>query len=419
MSHLFRDPLGKDFGSDAFGRLRVSETFTLGDYRHSYSIDPEFINVKAGSASTVVYSFDRSCADLVVGTGSSDYFIHQTRRYHHYLPGKSQLIFSSFNFGAAKTNVIKRTGYFDDENGIFFEQDSSGTLNFVIRSSVSGILSERKVPQSQWNKDTFDGNGPSGYNLDITKTQLSIIDFEWLGVGGVRCGFSINKENIVAHEFYNSNQLNTVYMATPVLPVRCEIRNNGQVSGISSFSQICASVMSEGGYTESGREWSHSTPLRNIGIGSSLPVLALRLKNLFQGRKNRSTVKLVSISVFSVGGNIRYDVVKLSNSIGINTTGNWIPINDNSAVEYNQTAVGISSVYFEEFLSGYAAGTSQNVNVVSGASVNTQIGPQSKKNFITQNYYSTDSEIFSIRVTNVDASYAANVGVSLVWRELY
>lgn len=254
MSHLFRDPLGKDFGSDAFGRLRVSETFTLGDYRHAYSIDPEFINVKSGAASTVVYSFERACADLVVGTGSSDYFIHQTRRYHHYLPGKSQLIFSSFNFGVAKPNVIKRTGYFDDENGIFFEQDASGTLNFVIRSNVSGVVIERRVPQSQWNKDTLDGNGPSGYAIDISKTQLGVIDFEWLGVGGVRCGFSINKENIVAHEFYNSNQLNTVYMSTPVLPVRCEIRNVGAVSGVSSFSQICATVMSEGGYIESGRE---------------------------------------------------------------------------------------------------------------------------------------------------------------------
>jgi hypothetical protein len=76
-------------------------------------------------------------------------------------------------------------------------------------------------------------------------------------------------------------------------------------------------------------------------------------------------------------------------------------------------------VYFEEFLSGYAAGTSQNVNVVAGASVNTKGGPQSKKNFLAQNFDSTDSEIFSVRVTNIDPSYAANVGVALEWRELY
>jgi hypothetical protein len=32
---------------DAFGRLRVAETFTLGDYKHIYAIDPNFLDVKA------------------------------------------------------------------------------------------------------------------------------------------------------------------------------------------------------------------------------------------------------------------------------------------------------------------------------------------------------------------------------------
>lgn len=419
MSHLFRDPLGKDFGSDAFGRLRISDTFTLGDYKHIYSVDPEFIDVKSGAASTVSFNSNRACVDLVVGTGTSDYCIHQTRRYHHYLPGKSQQIFSSFNFGLAKPNVIKRTGYFDDENGIYFEQDSTGILNFVIRSSATGVVSERRIPQSSWNKDKLDETGPSGYNLDISKTQLTIIDFEWLGVGRVRCGFSINGENIVAHEFNNSNELATVYMSSPALPIRCEIRNSGTVSGITSFSQICSTVMSEGGYVESGREWSTASQLRSVGIGSSLPLIAIRLKNLYQNKKNRSTVRLQSISVFSIGGNVRYDVVKLSSSVGINTTGAWVSVNANSTVEYNQTATGISSVYFEEFLSGYAAGASQNINFVSAASVNTKGGPQSKKNFLAQNYDSTDSEIFSVRVTNIDPNYAASVGVALEWREVY
>lgn len=419
MSFLFRDPLGTNFGSDAFGRLRVSDTFTIGDYKHSYSIDPEFLDVKVGTGATVVFIPSEACVDLVAGTDSNGYCIHQTRRYHHYLPGKSQFVFSSFNFGAANTNVTKRTGYFDNKNGIYFEQVGNGTLNFVIRSSATGIVSERRVPQSQWNRDRLDGNGPSGVTIDITKTQLFLTDFEWLGVGKVRCGFAINGENILAHEFDNANYEETVYMSTPVLPVRCEIRNTGTVSTAASFSQICATVMSEGGYSESGREWSHTTPLRSVGVGSSIPAISIRLKNSFQNQENRATVKLVNVTVFSIGGNIKYEVVKIPSSVGVTTTGTWISENINSAVEYNQTATAISNVYFEDFLGGYAAGTSQNVNVVAGASVNSQIGPEAKKNFLTQNFDSTDSEIFAVRVFNVDSTYAANVGVSLQWKELY
>lgn len=416
MSHLFAPPRQEQ---DAFGRVRVSEPFTIGDYKHVYQLDPEFINVISGAGSTVYHDKNQAAAILQVGITTNGYAIHQTRKYHHYSPGKSQLIFSSINFGTAKTNVIKRSGYFDDYNGIFLEQAANGTLNFVIRSDTAGSVQERRVPQSSWNKDKLDSTGPSGFTLDISKTQLFIIDFEWLGVGIVRCGFSIDGKNIICHEFYNSNILDRVYMRSPNLPVRCEIRNAGTVGTATSFAQICASVMSEGGYEEVGLEWSHTTPLRTVSLGSSLPAIAIRLKNSFKNDLNRAVVKLTGITVFAVGANIRYEVVKIPSSVGIDTSGTWVSENENSAVEYNQTATGISTVYYEDFTGGYAAGISQNVNVPNAASASAQIGPQAKKNFLAQNYDSTDSEIFSVRVYNIDASYNASVGVSLQWKEIY
>jgi hypothetical protein len=416
MSHLYEPYKPQD---DAFGRLRISEPFTLGDYKHLYSIDPDFVDIEVGVGATVIFDQNQAAAILNSGISTNGLCIHQTKRYHHYMPGKSQLIYSTFTFGQEQQNVFKRTGYFDDRDGIFFEQTPNGTLNFVIRSFVSGEPIDRKVSQSEWNKDKLDGNGPSGFTLDITKSQLFFTDFEWLGVGRVRCGFSINGKNIVAHEFYNSNNLDTVYMSNPNLPVRCEVRNTGEQVGVGgSFLQICATVMSEGGYTEAGREFSQVTPLRSVGIGSTIPILAIRLKNSFKGYPNRATVKLEDISVISVGENIRYEVVKINGISGFITTGAWLSESDNSVVEYNQTATGTISASFEDFMGGYASGNSQNVNKPASGGSQSQFGPSSKKNFLSQNFDSTDSEIFSVRVTNIGSS-PTNVGVALRWREIY
>ena len=413
------EDLGQGFSGDAFGRLRSSTPFTLGDYKHLYSIDPDFIDVKVGTGATVTFDANQAAAILNSGISTNGYCIHQTKRYHHYMPGKSQVIYSTFNFGVAQQNVYKRTGYFDDRDGIFFEQASDGTLSFVIRSYVTGIASDRRVPQSQWNKDTLDGNGPSRFNLDITKTQLFMTDFEWLGVGRVRCGFSINGYNLIAHEFYNSNVLPTVYMSNPNLPVRCEVRNTGtQVGAGGSFIQICSTVMSEGGYTEAGREFSHTTNLRTVGVGSTVPVIAIKLKNLFKGYPNRATVKLEDLSVFSSGANVKYEVVKLRSSAALVGLGTWISENDESVVEYNQSLTGISTAYFEDFMGGFAVGESQNQQKPSATTADTQTGPTSKKNYLSQNHDSTDSEIFSVRVTNI-GNASTNVGVSMRWREIY
>jgi len=416
MSHLY-EPFKPE--TDAFSRLRTSEPFTLGDYKHLYAIDPDFIDISVGTGASISFDRNQAAAILQSGTSSTGYCIHQTKRYHHYMPGKSQLIFSSFNFGSAQQNVTKRTGYFDDRDGIFLEQAPNGTLSFVIRSFVSAGIgtSERRIPQSQWNKDKLDGTGVSGFNIDITKTQLFLTDFEWLGVGRVRCGFSMDGKNIIAHEFYNSNNLNTVYMSNPNLPVRCEVRNSGaQVGAGGSLIQICSTVISEGGYTEAGREFSHATNLRTVGVGTTVPIISIKLKNNFKEYPNRATVKLEDISVFTVGANVKYQVIKLRNSTGIN--GAWITENSESVVEYNQSATGVTTSYSEDFLGGYASGDSQNSQKPSAATSNIQSGPTSKKNFLSQNFDSTDSEVFAVLVSNIgDAS--TNVGVSLRWREIY
>ena len=116
-----------------------------------------------------------------------------------------------------------------------------------------------------------DGTGLSGFNLDVTKTQLAFIDFQWLGVGRVRCGFAHNGKLIVAHEFNHSNVLDEVYIANPNLPVRCEVRNTGAGTG-GSMDQICSTVVSEGGYIESGIDFALTANSRTTATPSATPL---------------------------------------------------------------------------------------------------------------------------------------------------
>jgi hypothetical protein len=69
-------------------------------------------------------------------------------------------------------------------------------------------------------------------------------------------------------------------------------------------------------------------------------------------------------------------------------------------------------------MGGYAAGDSQNITKPTATTAQVMSGPSSKKNFLSQNFDSTDSEIFSVRVSNI-GSDPSNVGVSLRWREIY
>lgn len=398
-------------GLDAFARLRTSSPFTLGDYKHIYGLNINFLD-KLANGGTVTFQADQASALLATSSNPASSAIHQTKIYHNYIPGKSQLIFSTVCFKAAVTNVTKRTGYFDENDGIYFEQNGAGVLSFCVRTNTSGTPSDAaKVAQSSWNTDKCDGTGPSGYNLDITKTQFFYTDFTWLGLGRVRCGFLVNGQFIIAHEFRTSNTTNVPYMANPNLPVRCEIFNTGATIG-GSFNQICSTVISEGGDADAGQDWSTlNTTLRSIAAGATLPLLAIRLSNTFQTYPNRVFARLQEFSLYSVKEPLVYKVVKLPNSSFL-TGGTWNSVDSRSAmsVSVDATAYTDGLVFATGYVSA-AVGNRGSVNSDPSAS-------NARQNYISQNYDSTDSEIYVIAVTNLGTT-TTTAGASIQWREVY
>jgi hypothetical protein len=397
---------------DAFGRLRISEPYTLGDYKHLYGLDPNFLDVTANGGN-ITFQTDQACARLATTTTANSSAIHQTKFYHQYMPGKSQLIYTTFNLYAATPGVTKRSGYYDNDNGVIFQQDGDGTLKFIIRTNTSGSPVDAEiVSQANWNVDKCNGTGPSGFNLDITKTQILFIELQWLGVGRVRVGFVHAGNFVVAHEFYHDNVLSVVYMSNPNLPVRCEIVSSGS-NPAAYFDQICSTVLSEGGYVESGQNWSAlNTTLRSLASGASLPLFAIRLKDTFNTYENRMIVRLDNYNIFSTKEPLVYQVIKLPNAAALTTGTAWVTVDTDSGVEYNIGATAYSGG--DVIASGYVpASASGKEGIANNANPSV-----AKKNYIVQNYTSTDSEIYVVYATNIGTT-TTTAGVSMQWREIY
>lgn len=351
MSGTINDPTYVAFGGatvDAFGRLRTSSPFTIFDSQNRYQKDPQFSESLTGGG-TATYVAAESSVDMVVATASGDKVVRQTFRVFPYQPGKSLEVFATFVMNAAKENLRQRVGYFNSDNGVFFQVNNT-TKSFVLRTATSGSPSDaRTVDQANWNGDRLDGTGASGLTLDPTKAQILYMDFEWLGVGSVRCGFVIDGQVIICHTFNNANDLDKVYMTTAILPIRYEIENTGVTASSSTLTQICSTVISEGGYEQkSALTWARRTTVL-VGVTTTfVPLVSIRLKSTALG-----AVVLPSIfKALPIGSTLDYEVALVKNPVlGGPTT--W---NSNS-----------QNVEFDVASTSFTGGTIVDLTYVSGS----------------------------------------------------
>jgi len=144
-----------------------------------------------------------------------------------------------------------------------------------------------RVPQSQWNIDKCDGNGPSGFKLNIHRMQMAYMDYSWYGAGKVRFGFK-GKDGMVmyVHEFVHNNKENEAYLRSGNLPARYEIENGANPTYAPSLYHWGASVIMDGGFEDdkaylftvaSGSQGSDTLSVPQTLAGTPVPILSLRL----------------------------------------------------------------------------------------------------------------------------------------------
>ena len=380
---------------DAFGRLRVSQPYTLFDSQNRYAADNQFDIATTGTGTTSFLSNEAAVQMQVTGVGVGS-VVRQSYRSFPYQPGKGLLILATFVMdGNASTNLTQRVGYFNTQNGVFFQR-VDGVYSFVLRSSSTpnpGTPSDiRTVNQDDWNGDKLDGTGASGYTLDPSKAQILWMDFEWLGVGSVRCGFIINGEYIVCHTFNNANDITSVYMTTAILPIRYEITSSSAIA--ASMKSICCSVVSEGGFEQTSIDHvaRRTTAFSNIDTAATFyPIVSIRLAS---GRTG--AVVLPNRVQFLPLTSQNYEVVLLKNPTLTGAT--WAAtVPSDSNVEYDIAATAISatgSIVQTDYVTSTGSGGVSQTSAPTGYNWDLQLGVS----------LTSVSDIYTLAVRTVDGA---------------
>jgi len=306
MAHRYGRPtlstLTDGFYFDAFGRLRVAEPQPLIDSMSEYGNNPFFWEYLAvGDGSMTHIPLENALRLSTGGVTDTNKFTRQTKQYLRYQPGRSLNLEQTFVMSAPVTNAVSRVGYFDDDNGIFFERNGED-LYIVRRTNVTGTPVEERIAQQDWNKDIMTGTSHSGITLNVEKTQILFIQLQYLGVGRVEVGFVIDGEQHVCHEFLNANSLNNVYMSTGCLPVRGEVENVGTASGTATMDMICTTVYSGGLGSERVRFSKGNQITLKATSTTLIPLISVRAAEFFGGLngaqqlKNRGHIEPQSIS---------------------------------------------------------------------------------------------------------------------------
>lgn len=395
--------------TDAFGRLRVSQPYTLFDSQQRYELDDNFVS-NTVTGGTITYLTNKSSANLTVTGTTGSFAGRETKWVFPYQPGKSLLHMCSFTMGPARPNEIRqRVGYFGTGNGIFLEL--SDQLYIVRRSSTTGTPVDTKIAQGGWNYDTLNGTGISGITLDMTKVQIFWTDIEWLGSGSARVGFVINGQLFEAHVFHHANIVPGVYMTTGSLPVRYEIQTlSGTAPPSSNLTQICSTVISEGGYEQPFRLFSNVAPfLKPMTAGVWYPVVSISLAPT----RLEAIAKVKQVDIVVTTADVLHWAL-WSNVTAANLTGaSFVPHGFSTNVLVDRSATALSATRCVQVAAGFVAGTNQATapGVLELNRYYSQIGRDS---------FTGTSRIFTLAFYSVTGVGGAGAGAQalLSWNEL-
>lgn len=145
-----------------------------------------------------------------------------------------------------------------------------------------------RVPQHQFSIDHCDGTGPTGYNLNIHRTQMAYIDYSWYGAGKVRFGFKDRYGDVrYVHEFIHNNYMNEAYLRSGNLPCRYEVVNRGYPTYVPALMHWGTSVIMDGRFDDDKAYlFTAAGQLLSYQGNDAITVTTNSINNIFGGNFN-------------------------------------------------------------------------------------------------------------------------------------
>lgn len=360
---------------DGFGNLRVSQGLSIFGASQEYTFHPLLWDHHTASGGTATHSTATNSTVLRTNAATSGArALRQTKIYHRYTPGKSNLIKLTGTLhksGTASGTAYAALGYYDDDNGVAFHYGASG-VSTLIRSNVSGSVVESKVAQSSWNLDKLDGTGASGVTADWAKEQIFVMDFQWLGVGRVRFGVVVGGVLIYCNEVMHANLTTAVFMRTANLPLTYEVFNSGGAGSDISLEAVCASVESEGGEHEDDfYNFAYNAYLTPVSLDTTMrPYITRRLRDTFNGLTVRGHAHLGGFELL-VGTNNIYWEVRYNATVTVGGTTTTTNVDSTYSISEVDTYTGVANTISGGvvIMNGFAS--VGKGNVLSTASINS------------------------------------------------
>lgn len=270
--------------SDVVGRLKVSRHQNIYEADFEYGTQPLRWETLTANGGTVTHLPGQGGVRMRNPTTSGAVVIRQSRPYMRYQPGKTMFMATAVALGPALSGNVQRIGFFDDNNGCFFEDGGPSVSNpnglaVVIRNDINGVPTDTRVELPSWN-----GDQTVAASINWNRIQMLFIEYAWYGAGAVRFGVFIEGKAVIFHQIGFGNRVNQSlpWARTGNLPVRYEQRNNTAIAQQNDMFHYGVSVVVEGGLDDQrGFTYAYgpsaTAPRRSVAATTTrFPVLSYR-----------------------------------------------------------------------------------------------------------------------------------------------
>jgi len=290
---------GSQAGVTLFNELMVGTKQTDIAVQFQYNLSTE--DVKSTIVDTGTTTQATNMGVVSSGTGTSASAIMESKHSIRYRPADEAYGYFTAQWDdGGLANTVQAIGTFSADNGFFVGYNGT-TFGCGYRKNTV----DTHITQANFNKDTLDGNGPSGFNLNTSYLNIFLIQYGWLGTAPVVFSVygGINNGWIPFHIIDFPNTQAGTSIGNPVLPICCDVT---KTSAAATSVTMKTGSWTGGAYNGSKEDnASHRRftvdSSKTLSSGTLTNILTLQSPTTFQGETNRVRSALNYLSVDSDG----------------------------------------------------------------------------------------------------------------------